>query len=139
MMHFGGKRRRDLPINAEINLVNLVDVAFVLLIIFMITAPILQGGIEVQLPEADARPLQTSDDNTIVTIAADGTIYVGKVKVRSLAELESMLRSYRSRDKKEIVLKSDKSVNFGRAAEVMGVAQKLGLQLGVVVEPTNGR
>ena len=92
------RKRRELPVNAEINLTNLIDVAFVLLIIFMITAPILQGGIELQLPEADARPLDTAEAVT-VSIARDGTYYVEKAKVGSLRELEAVLKTYTGDDK----------------------------------------
>ena len=54
-----GRARNDLPINAEINVTSLVDVAFTLLVIFIITAPILQGGIEVAIPRADVQPLSS--------------------------------------------------------------------------------
>ena len=74
--------RRGLPGQVEINIVSLVDVAFTLLIIFIITAPILQGGIEVELPQADSAPI-TSHEGMIVTVTRDGTIYIGDVAVDS--------------------------------------------------------
>src|SRR5690606_21767542 len=84
-----GMRRssRDLRLNADINITNLVDVAFVLLIIFIITAPILQGGVEVELPKADAAPI-TSPDAVIVSITKDEKLFVGDVPVASIEELE---------------------------------------------------
>jgi len=86
------RTRRRLDANAEINLTNLIDVAFVLLIIFMITAPILQGGVEVQLPKAAAAPI-TSQEGVIVTVRPDGSIFIGDVRVQSLAEFERVFPS----------------------------------------------
>ena len=74
------RRRRlrgdDLPIRAEINVTSLVDIAFVLLVIFVITAPILTGGVEVNLPTGDVRPLQSEDKPFFVTVRPDGTVFV---------------------------------------------------------------
>src|SRR6478672_9600573 len=65
----------DMPFNAEINVTSLVDVAFVLLIIFMITAPMMQGGVDVELPRAEARPL-TAKEGMVVTVDRTGRIFV---------------------------------------------------------------
>src|SRR5678815_3353262 len=70
-----GNQRGDLPLNADINVTSLVDVAFVLLIIFMITAPIMQGGVDVQLPRAEAKPIQPKE-GLIVSIDRVGKIYL---------------------------------------------------------------
>jgi biopolymer transport protein ExbD len=67
VLHLRRSRRRSLQVDAEVRLTNLIDVAFVLLIIFMITAPILQGGVDVKLPEADAVPME-STDALVITI-----------------------------------------------------------------------
>jgi len=66
----------ELPLSADINVTSLVDVAFVLLIIFMITAPIMQGGVEVQLPQAEARPLEPRETAMIVSIDRAGQIFI---------------------------------------------------------------
>jgi biopolymer transport protein TolR len=70
---FGGD---DLPIRAEINVTSLVDVAFVLLIIFVITAPILTGGVEVNLPRGDVQPLETDTEPFFVTVRPDGMVFM---------------------------------------------------------------
>ncbi len=133
-----GKRRRRLPVNAEINLINLVDVAFVLLIIFMITAPILQGGIEVALPEADAAPITTTE-SLIVSIAGNGELFVEKVKVGSLEEFETVFRTYAGGgegERKQVTLKADRTVPYGRVAEILGLMKKLDVaDVGLAVEP----
>src|SRR4029450_5905800 len=72
----GGLRGHgELPLNADINVTSLVDVAFVLLIIFMITAPIMQGGVDVKLPRAEGRPLEPKQ-GLVVTVDRDGNIFV---------------------------------------------------------------
>jgi biopolymer transport protein ExbD len=125
---------------ADINLTNLIDVAFVLLIIFMITAPILQGGVEVQLPQAAAAPI-TSQEGVIVSVRADGAIYIGDVAVRSLAEFERVFPSYiRQQSKKYAYLKGDVAATHGRVMEVVGIMKKLDVaQVGFVVEPEEPR
>src|SRR5512132_4212762 len=74
-----GRRRRLLP-TADINVTSLVDVAFVLLIIFMITAPMMQGGVAAELPRAEARPL-TPREGIIVTVDRRGQIWIDQVRV----------------------------------------------------------
>ena len=79
------QRRRlrgdDLPIRAEINVTSLVDVAFVLLIIFVITAPILTGGVEVNLPRGDVQPLDTDLEPFFVTVRRDGSVFYENTQV----------------------------------------------------------
>lgn len=139
MMRFSGRGRRQLPVNAEINLTNLIDVAFVLLIIFMITAPILQGGIEVTLPDAEARPLDAKEPVT-VSIDRDGQYYVEKAKVASIAELETVLRTYTGGEtKRSVVLSADQAANWGAVVQVLAIGNKLDLEIGAVVEQRTRR
>ena len=134
MMRTGRRRRAALPIAAEINITNLVDVAFVLLIIFMITAPILQGGIEVQLPEALARPIESSE-SVVVSIAKDGTVFIEKAPV-TMREFETVMRTYVGSDnKRPVTLKGDKAVPYGNVAEVVGILGSMGVNLSLAVEP----
>ncbi|HEX6135356.1 MAG TPA: biopolymer transporter ExbD [Longimicrobiales bacterium] len=118
-------RRQQLRINAEINLTNLIDVAFVLLIIFMITAPIMQGGIELDLPDADATPLTTSEA-VVVSVARDGRIYIGETEVTE-AELRQTMPLYMSdRQGDPITVKGDEGTTYGRVLRVMGILNALG-------------
>lgn len=136
MLRSSGKRRRNLPVTAEIQITNLIDVAFVLLIIFMITAPILQGGIEVALPEAEATPLTTSEA-LVVSIAANGDIFIEKVQVATLDEFENVFRTYTAGPERlQVTLKADKGVPYGRVAEVMGRMKRMDVaDVGLAVEP----
>jgi biopolymer transport protein TolR len=128
--------RRHLHVNAEVNLINLIDVSLVLLIIFMITAPILQGGVEVALPKAAAAPIN-SQEGVIVTVREDGTVFIGDVRVESLQEFERVFPTYiRNQSKKFAYLKGDTNAKHGRVMEVVGIMKKLDVaQVGFVVEP----
>ena len=130
------RRRQELGLNSDINLINLVDLAFVLLIIFMITAPMLQAGIDIQLPKSEATPV-ASDEGVMVTIDPRGTIYLGQVPIRSLEDLETTFPSYMKRSgKKEAYLRGDQRVNYGRVLEVLGVMKRLNVaEVSLVVEP----
>jgi biopolymer transport protein ExbD len=135
MLHFG-RHRRGLPVNAEINITNLVDVAFVLLIIFMITAPILQGGIELQLPEANATPLDATDA-LVVSVARNGEIFVGRTRVESLEEFEQIVPTLLGGDtKRPVSVKGDRGVEYGRVMQVFGVFMKLDItNVSLAVDP----
>lgn len=137
MLRTRGRHRRRIGVAAEINITNLVDVAFVLLIIFMITAPILQGGIEVQLPQAEATPL-TTPDAVVVSVASNGDVFVEKTRVASLEEFETVLSGMvdTGNERRPVQVKGDRGVEYGRVMEVMGRLNGLGIQdVGLVVEP----
>jgi biopolymer transport protein TolR len=137
MLHTRSRQRRDhLTAGADITLTNLIDVAFVLLIIFMITAPILQGGIEVSLPKASSAPIN-SQEGVIVSIRKSGTIYIGEVPVRDDAEFSRVFPSYMNKQaKKYAYLKADEEVPYGRVAQILGLMNKLDVaSVGMVVEP----
>src|ERR671934_386182 len=70
-----GSQRGELPLMADVNVTSLVDVVLVLLIVFMITAPIMQGGVDVELPRAEARPLQAKE-GMVVSVTRDGRILI---------------------------------------------------------------
>ena len=129
-------RRGDLAVDAEIRLVNLIDIAFVLLIIFMITAPILQGGIEVTLPKAASAPI-TSQEGIIVSVTKAGTIYIGEVAVQDDADFERVFPSQMNRQaKKYAYLKGDADVPHGRVMQILGLMNKAGVgAVGMVAEP----
>lgn len=125
MRNIRSSRRQLMRVNAEINFTNLIDVAFVLLIIFMITAPIMQGGIELDLPDADATPLTTSE-TVVVSVTSDGGIYIGEVQV-SETELRQTMPMYMADHEGEpIMVKGDDAVPYGRVLRVMGILNALG-------------
>ena len=131
-----GRRGRSLNVGAEINMTSLIDVAFVLLVIFMITAPIMQGGVEVQLPQAASTPI-TSDDRVIVTVDRDGNIFVGEIPVLSLEDFERVFPDYvRTKNATGAYLKGDEAVPYGRVLQVLGLMKRLDVvDVGLVAAP----
>ena len=128
---------------AEINVTPLVDVMLVLLIIFMITAPMLTQGLTVALPTAEGKSFEMASNNpSKIQIAASGAVYLDGVAVGSTnldLSLGPMLRQQRV---KRALLEADKSVPYGRVVAVLDVMNRAGVeQLGMVTQPVerNGR
>lgn len=129
----GGSRRLTSNL-AEINVTPLVDVMLVLLVIFMVTAPMMQSGIEVNLPAAETRA-NPSTDGLVLSISKDRYIYI-EDKVIALPLLETSVKNYFvGRDKKVVFIKADKDVPYGSVIEVMDVLKKAGIEtVGMIVE-----
>lgn len=130
----GGGGRGDLPLNAEINVTSLVDVAFTLLVIFIITAPILQGGIEVAIPRADVQPLTSQDTPFFVTVTADNTVYVEETPV-SIEEFEGGFAQLIGGDVERVYIRADSVAEWGPVMRVMSTVQNAGVPWSVVGEP----
>ena len=127
----------DLSDMAEINVTPLVDVMLVLLIIFMITAPMLSQGLEVELPQAEGRSFELAQTSPAkITVSANGAVFVDGVRVgaRDLdATLGPMLRSKKI---KRALLEADQGVPYGRVVAVMDVMNRAGVeQLGMITRP----
>ena len=142
-MAFRTSDRDDLGDLAEINVTPLVDVMLVLLIIFMITAPMLTQGLTVALPAAEGKSFEMASNNpSKIQIAANGAVYLDGVAVGSKdldLSLGPMLRQQRV---KRALLEADKSVPYGRVVAVLDVMNRAGVeQLGMVTQPMekNGR
>jgi len=116
---------------SEINVTPLVDVMLVLLIIFMVTAPLLQQGIDVNLPQAKGKELSPTE-RVIITIKKDGKIYLDKTAVT----LKSLIAKLSKSKNKEVFLRADKDVPYGVVVTVMGELREIGIErLGMVTEP----
>jgi len=123
------------PLNAEINVVSLIDVMMLLMVIFMITAPIMQGGVDVKLPKTEAMPLE-SKSGLVISITRDGAIYAGETKM-SLREFRLSFKSLAGKQGKEgVYLRADQNINYGIVAQVLAIIQAAGVtNLGFVTEP----
>ncbi len=123
------------PLNAEINVVSLIDVMMLLMVIFMITAPIMQGGVDVVLPKADAKPLEPKS-GLVVTVNRRGEIFVDETRM-SLGEFRASFKALAERRARQgIYLRADASVNYGIVVQVMAVMRSAGVgDLGLVAEP----
>jgi biopolymer transport protein TolR len=130
-----GQRRNRLPVAAEINVTSLVDVAFTLLVIFIITAPILQGGVEVELPRAQAGPI-TQAQGVVVTIGEDGTIFLDEAPMASQEEFVQFFPSYmEDRQGAPVFVRGDRRVTYGQVMELFGLLRELEVaQVNLVLE-----
>ena len=124
----------ELPLSADINVTSLVDVAFVLLIIFMITAPIMQGGVDVQLPQAVARPLQ-SKEGLVVSIDRQGRFFVDQTPLRYEEFRAAFGALVASRRPRGVYLRADFRVQYGVVVQVLAVMRSAGVDdVGLVAE-----
>ncbi|MGO9015706.1 MAG: protein TolR [Dissulfurispiraceae bacterium] len=118
---------------SEINVTPLVDVMLVLLIIFMVTAPLLQQGIDVNLPQAKGKNLPPEERLSIV-IKKGGTIFLNDTQI-SMDDLTKKLAAVSKRNP-DVFLKADKDVPYGLVVEVMGEVKEAGIEkLGMITEP----
>jgi biopolymer transport protein TolR len=118
---------------SEINVTSLVDVTLVLLIIFMITSPLMQMGIQVNLPRASAKAVETRG-NVVVTVRKDATLMIGD-RVIPLAGLPAELEQALASGKKGVLIRADKAVPYGAVVRVLDTARKTGiLDVGLITE-----
>jgi len=122
-----GSQRGDLPLMADVNVTSLVDVMLVLLIVFMITAPLMQGGVDVELPRAEAKPLDPKQ-GMVVTVDRDGRISVDQTPV-SYNDFRVTFRSLVATRKPEgVYLQADRRVPYGEVVRVLAVIRGSGIQ-----------
>ena len=121
---------------ADINVTPLVDVMLVLLVIFMVTAPMMQQGVQVNLPKADTKAMTQAEETVIVTVDGKGKIFINKDEVPA-GDLRSRLSEmFANREKKEIFLKADAGVPSGEVVRTMADIKGAGIErLGMVTEP----
>ena len=134
-MAIGANRDSDGALS-EINVTPLVDVMLVLLIIFMIVAPKLISGVNVNLPKVDAAPAKIDAGEVIISVTADGMVYVGDDKV-NITTLPKVVREQLGlKGKNKVYLKADENVRYGKVAEVMARVKSAGISgLGIITEP----
>jgi biopolymer transport protein TolR len=125
--------------NAEINVTSLVDVAFTLLVIFIITAPILQGGIEVAIPKADVRPLTSQESPFFITVRRSGEILMEDTPV-TLEEIETGLpQLLKAGTVERVFIRADSLAPYGPVLKVMATTLNSGVPWSLVAEPYSSR
>ncbi len=133
-MATGLRGHGELPVMADINVTSLVDVAFVLLIIFMITAPIMQGGVDVQLPRAEARPLQARE-GLVVSIDREGQIFVDETALSYEDFRTAFPAMVTARQPSGVYLRADQRVDYGQVVRVLAAMRAAGIgDVGLVAE-----
>ena len=135
----GGRRRGSYKLLSEINVTPFVDVMLVLLIVFMITAPLLTVGVPVDLPKTRAKSIAESEEPLVITVNAEGVIFIQDTEV----ELDNLVpRLAAITDNKadtRIYVRGDKSINYGRVLEVMGTVNVAGFtRVALVAELPKG-
>jgi biopolymer transport protein TolR len=114
-----GGRQRHRPM-ADINVTPMVDVMLVLLVIFMVTAPLLTAGVQVDLPKSEAAPIKGDDQPLSVTVDANGDVWIQETEV-TMEELVPKLKAITAaKPETRIFIRGDKGINYGRVMEVMG-------------------
>ena len=123
---------------SEINVTPMVDVMLVLLIIFMVTAPLIQKGVKVDLPEAKAAPVESNEKKLVLSVDAKSRVFLGDVEI-PLDDLEEKLKANaKAQADKEIYLHADKTLPYGVVVEVMAAAQRAGIgNLGMITDPVS--
>jgi len=138
-MSFNPESESSGPI-AAINVTPLVDVMLVLLVIFMVTAPMMQQGVEVNLPKASNSALKGSAEQVVLSLDRDGVIYVGagnKVELSSVGQRVLAILANRPVDERKVYIKSDTGLEYGKVMAVMGALHEAGItQIGLVSAPS---
>jgi biopolymer transport protein TolR len=135
-MAFGGGDSGGRRAMTDINVTPLVDVMLVLLIIFMVTAPLIQSGVKVDLPKASAQQMEHSEEKLVLTITRDRRIFLGDAEIRGNELEQKLAANARIQKDKELYLHADRSLPYGQVVEVMAVARRAGVEsLGMITDP----
>jgi biopolymer transport protein TolR len=119
----------------DINVTPLIDVMLVLLVIFMVTAPLMTTGVHVDLPKVKSAPMQADDTKLLVIITADDHVYLGKDEITGDVETK-MKTNARLQEDKELYVQADENVKYGTVLRVMAAARSAGVdKLGMITDP----
>jgi len=135
-MNVGGDRK----LMSEINVTPLVDVMLVLLIIFMVAAPMMMQGMDVQLPQTQAKTIQAQEERLVITLTKKQEIFINEYRV-SREELQEKLKAlYQNKKEGEVFLRADRSLPYGFVVQVMSDIKTAGIEkLGMVTEPADDK
>ena len=135
-MEVGSRNNGDRGTMSQINVTPLVDVMLVLLVIFMVTAPMMQQGMQVNLPKAETKAMSAQEEAVVVSVDRSGKVYINSAEVAAgdlKAKLTTMVAN---RTKKEVFLKADRDVPYGDVVRTMAEIKGAGIErLGMVTEP----
>ena len=121
---------------SDINVTPFVDVMLVLLIIFMVTAPMMMQGMDVALPQVTSKPLETKEEHLMITLSKDGQIYINDFQVTLDTLQDKLAKILQGRANPDVYLKADRDVPYGVVAQAMAQIKDAGVEkLGMVTEP----
>lgn len=135
-MSFNSSSNKTRMVLSEINVTPLVDVMLVLLVVFMITAPMMQQGIDIQLPKTATAGIETRSEPLVITIKSNRTILIGETHVEMSAINGKIKGIFKTRSDKQVYIKADRKVDYGVVAEVIADVKAAGIQnVGLVTLP----
>jgi biopolymer transport protein TolR len=121
---------------SDINITPLVDVMLVLLIIFMITAPMMTKGVEIDLPKAKAMPMEVDESKLMLVIDNQKRVFLGETEIPHARLEDALVNNVRLQREGELYLKADRSIPYGFVVQVMAIIKKAGIpKLGMVTDP----
>jgi biopolymer transport protein TolR len=133
-VNIGGKNDQFM---SDINVTPFVDVMLVLLIIFMVTAPMMMQGLDVTLPQATAKPLEVKQEQLVVTIDKEGQVFINDFQMTVDTLQDKLMKILQGRTDPEVFLKADRDVSYGTVVQVMAAIKGAGVEnLGMVTEPS---
>ena len=139
-MEFGNRDNGDRGTMSQINVTPLVDVMLVLLVIFMVTAPMMQQGVQVNLPKAETKSLAPKEDTLVVSIEKSGRTFINSSEIQGDQLKDKLNSMLAGREKREVFLKADSSVPYGEVVKVMAQIKGAGVErLGMVTESPQRR
>ena len=135
-MEIGSRNNGDRGTMSQINVTPLVDVMLVLLVIFMVTAPMMQQGMQVNLPKAETKAMSAQEEAVVVSVDRGGKVFINTTEVTA-GDLRAKLAALvANRAKKEVFLKADRDVPYGDVVRTMAEIKGAGIErLGMVTEP----
>ena len=134
-MEFGNRDNSDRGTMSQINVTPLVDVMLVLLVIFMVTAPMMQQGVQVNLPKAETKSLAPKEDTLVVSVEKSGRTFINTSEIQGDQLKDKLNSMLAGREKREVFLKADSSVPYGEVVKVMAQIKGAGVErLGMVTE-----
>jgi len=132
--------RSDNRVMSDINVTPLVDVILVLLIIFMVTAPMMQQGIDVDLPQTTSKPIEGQEERLVITINSKQEVFINQEKVSPLLLRRRLEQSAAAKFNREVLLRADRGVPYGFVVQTMAEIKNAGIEkLGMVTDPLEER
>ena len=123
---------------SDINVTPFVDVMLVLLIIFMVTAPMMVQGVDVSLPEATAKPLESEKDHLVISINKENQVFINDFQVTVDFLQEKLEKILQGRTDREVYLKADRDISYGMVVRIMSEIKSAGVEnLGMITEPAD--
>lgn len=125
---------------SEINVTPFVDVMLVLLIIFMVTAPMMMQGVDVSLPRTSTQPIPAKEERLVVTVTAKQEVYLNEYQITVDSLMRKLGAIYQSQPDRAVFLRADRNVPYGFVVEVMAAIRRSGIvRIGMVTEPPTGK